>query len=171
MMQLMDWPERSEFQLPEGPISTCFVEKIAVFTGGGLLSVVQISGNEAKIFIDWPEEMTIESMKFVASVLSEFKRQKRNILTGKSWAIYSSEGGHYIILVFVNSNRYVLPAVGLSKTIFDKLKNVPEEANLVGELIIDTLHKFFRCNFKVMRARYESLDEELLRPSVEFKHA
>ncbi|MCR8433210.1 MAG: hypothetical protein NDP24_03180 [Crenarchaeota archaeon] len=147
--------------------SECFVEKISLFTGGGLLSVVEIIRDEAKIITDWPEEMTIESMKFTAEVLDKSRKMKRNLFLGKSWVLYVPEGSQYILLIKVTSRRYFIPTTGLSRRICEKLRSIPEEAYTAGELIVDTLKEVFKCNFKVTVGRYESLHKEIFVPLAE----
>ena len=66
------------------------MDRILVLSGGGLVSVVDVHGDIANIWVDWPEEYSVKAMELVAQILSEQKRRQSSIILHEPWVVYES---------------------------------------------------------------------------------
>lgn len=131
-----------------------YIDRILVFSGGGLVSAVFFSKNKAEILIDWPETMTLQSMKLVAKILNMYRETGQRVIFSGLWVAYIPEQSEYIVMAKLKNKRYLLSAVGLVRRISKELEGIPEETNLIGELIVKLFKKHFKVDLEAIKKRY-----------------
>jgi len=120
------------------------IDRIYVFTGGGLLSIVQIKNNEARVLTNWPEEVSLSAMSVVAYMLKEYQETKNRVVIHKDWIAYIPEESNFIPMVKISNKRYLLATIGFIRRLSLKLKDLPEECRTVAEAIISIYEKHFK---------------------------
>lgn len=129
-----------------------FIDRILIFSGGGLISIVSFNENNAEIWVNWPEDVTLRSMKLVADMLNLMQKTKRRIVHNGLWVAFISEQSEYIVMAKVREKRYILATVGLLRRIAHALREFPEESTLIGERVVDLFREYFGINIpKVLR--------------------
>ena len=136
-------------------MSKSFIDQILVFSGGGLISIVSFKNEHAEIWVNWPESVTLKSMKLVADILNLMQRTKRRIVYNNLWVAYVSEQSEYIIMAKIREKRYVLPSVGLLRRIARAISELPEESNLIGEKIVELFKEYFGLNVSKVLKRWQ----------------
>jgi len=128
-----------------------YMERILVFSGGGLVSVIIFENSEAIILIDWPESVTLQSMALVAKMYNVYRETGRRVIFRSSWVAYIPEDSDYIVVAKLKQKKYLLPVVGLIRRIGKALKDVPEESSLIGELVVDIFKKYFGLVLRIVK--------------------
>jgi len=140
-------------------LSKGFVDRILVLSGGGLISVVDVIGDMARIWIDWPEEYSVKAMKLVAQILNEHKRRQSSIILHEPWVVYvpNSDGTDFLILARAKDKRFLFLVVGFIRRLARALVGLPEESNMIGEKVVEFLQNHLRLRFnkitKIMHNR------------------
>jgi len=119
------------------------VERILVFSGGGLVSVVVFENHKVKILVNWPQSVTLQSMSLVAMMYNIYHKTGRRIIFYKRWVAYIPEDSEYIVMAKLRHKGYLLPIVGLIRRISKALKGAPEESSLIGKLVVKMFRKCF----------------------------
>jgi len=130
-----------------------YVERILVFSGGGLVSVIIFEDNEARVLIDWPESITLQSMALVAKMYNVYRETGRRVIFRSSWVAYIPEDSDYIVVAKLKQKKYLLPVVGLTRRIGKALKDVPEESGLIGELVVSIFREYFGLVLRIVKQR------------------
>ena len=120
------------------------IDRILIFTGGGLLSIIHFSDNEAKILTRWSEDVSLSAMGLVALMLREYQNTKNRVVIHKDWVAYIPEKSNYIPMAKITSKKYLLATIGFIRRLSLEIKDLPEECKLVAEAIIKTFEKHFR---------------------------
>ena len=123
--------------------TTRYVERILVFSGGGLVSAVVFDDDKAKILVDWPESVALQSMALVAKIYNIYRKTGRRVIYQNLWVAYIPEDSDYIVMAKIEHKKYLLPVVGLIRRIGKSLSGAPEESSLIGELVVNMFKKYF----------------------------
>ena len=137
----------------ESEARNLYVERILVFSGGGLVSVIIFEDNEARVLIDWPESIALQSMALVAKIYNVYRETGRRIIFRSSWVAYIPEDSDYIVVAKLKQKKYLLPIVGLTRRIGKALKDVPEESGLIGELVVSIFREYFGLVLRIVKQR------------------
>jgi len=129
------------------------IDRILVFSGGGLISVVRILNDKAVILTHWPEEVSLNAMNIVAHMLREFQERKNRVIIHKNWVAYIPEESQYISMVKFKEKRHVLSVIGFIRRLSLALRNMPEESFLIGETVLEAYQKHFRLKFSEILKR------------------
>lgn len=134
-------------------LSWGFMDRILVLSGGGLVSVVDVRGDIANIWVDWPEEYSVKAMELVAQILSEQKRRQSSIILHEPWVVYvpDSNGIDFMVLARARDKRFLFLVIGFVRRLARVLAGLPEESNIVGERVVEFLQKHFRIRFRKIK--------------------
>jgi len=134
-------------------LSWGFMDRILVLSGGGLVSVVDVHGDIANIWVDWPEEYSVKAMELVAQILSEQKRRQSSIILHEPWVVYvpDSNGVDFMVLARARDKRFLFLVIGFLRRLARVLAGLPEESNIVGERVVEFLQKHFRIRFRKIK--------------------
>lgn len=123
------------------------IERIMIFSGGGLISIVRILNDKALILTRWPEDISLSAMKLVAIMLKEFHDRGNRVIIYHNWVAYIPEESQYISMVKFNEKRHVLSIIGFIRRLSLALKNMPEDSLLIGKAVVEAYQKHFRLKF------------------------
>jgi len=115
-----------------------------IFSGGGLLSIIQFSEDSASILTRWSEDISLSAMSLVALMLKEFHERKTRVIIRGRWVAYIPEESNYIPMAKVKSARYVVGTIGFIRRVALELKDLPEESILISKKVVEIYEEHFR---------------------------
>jgi len=115
-----------------------------IFSGGGLLAIIRFHDDTAYILTRWSEDISLSAMSLVALMLKEFHERKSRVIIREHWVAYIPEASNYIPLAKVKSKRYILPTVGFIRSLSLEIKDLPEEAVLIGKNVVRVYSEHFK---------------------------
>ncbi len=120
------------------------IERIMIFSGGGLLSIIQFGEDTASILTNWSEDISLSAMSLVALMLKEYYEKKTRVIIRGRWVAYIPEESGYIPMAKVRSSRYVASTIGFIRRVALELKDMPEESILISRKVIEIYEEHFR---------------------------
>ncbi|MEX0567551.1 MAG: hypothetical protein Q6363_000120, partial [Candidatus Njordarchaeota archaeon] len=132
------------------------IQRILIFTKGGLLGIVDISKENVEFKLEWPEDFSINGMALVATLISVFQISKQSVITFDEimkyapaetkilfgergikvlrkpyWLAYISENSDYILVAELDSSGNRESVIRFLKELSEHIRDAPEEAIMV----------------------------------------
>jgi len=132
------------------------ISRLLIFTKGGLLGVIDFTKEKVEFHLEWPEDISINGMALVASLMNVLEKNKKEVITFEDilkyaspeakilfgergsrvlrkpfWLAYTNDTVDYLFVAEYEVKELRDQVVDFLKRLAAHLKDVPEEAILV----------------------------------------
>ena len=132
------------------------ISRLLIFTKGGLLGIIDFRKEKVKFDLEWPEDISINGMALVASIISVLENVNKEVITFEDimkyasseakilfgergskilrtpfWLAYTNDIVDYLFIAEYVREDVKQEVIDFLKKLADHLKDVPEEAILV----------------------------------------
>ncbi len=131
------------------------ISRLLIFTKGGLLGIIDFRG-QVKFDLEWPEDVSINGMALVASIISVLEKIKKEVITFEDimnhappeakilfgergskvlktpyWLAYTDDSTDYLFVAEYIKEDVKEDVVNFLRKLAKHLQDIPEEAILV----------------------------------------
>jgi len=117
------------------------IEKLMVFSGGGLLCFFEFQEDKLFAMTSWDEGVSLYAMRVLAMLMRKSQEEGKKALTHKNWVIYIADSNPYILVAKIKSRRYSPSTLGMLRKLSLFISDVPESVPLVVKRIIRFLRE------------------------------